>query len=179
MNGFLKTQLVRIATSSIAIWCASLATPSWGVDLSKYFNAIELQEVTPELQSLEFEELAELCANASPVDAIEACSLAVQMRSCHEPLEESDRTPECVVLLDNLGAVLEQVGRYEDALTVLRYALQLQPNDANVWYNLGIVFAKLNRYQQALDAFEEAARLNPNDTQAQKQADLLREILSF
>ncbi|MGC9502871.1 tetratricopeptide repeat protein [Baaleninema sp.] len=179
MNGFLKTQIVRVLIPSLAVWCSSLTTAAWTVDLSKYFSALERQDIAPELQNLDFEELADLCSTANPVDAIDACSLAVQMRGCHEGSQEVDRAPECAILLDNLGAVLEQVGRYEDALTVLRYASQLQPNDYNIWYNMGIVFVKLNRYQQALEAFEEAARLNPNDTQAQKQADLLREMLEF
>lgn len=128
--------------------------------------------------SYELEELEDLCSNADPVMALNACSEAIQRQNCHrQDILEPDLFPKCAILFDNLGAVLEQTGRYEEALTSLRYAAELQPTDANIWYNLGVVYIHLHRYQQALYAFDKAADLDPDDTQAQKQADLLRELL--
>ncbi len=130
--------------------------------------------------SYELEELEELCSNADPLRALNACSEAIQRQNCHQrDILEPDLFPKCAILFDNLGAVLEQTGRYDEALTVLHYAAELQPTDANIWYNLGVVYVHLNRYEQALDAFDKAADLDPDDTQAQKQADLLRELLDY
>jgi|GEM_PF-1429202 len=130
--------------------------------------------------SYELEELEDLCSNADPLMALNACSEAIQRQNCHRrDILEPGLFPKCAILFDNLGAVLEQTGRYEEALTSLRYAAQLQPTDANIWYNLGVVYVHLNRYEQALDAFDKAADLDPSDTQAQKQADLLRELLDY
>lgn len=128
--------------------------------------------------SYELEELEDLCSNADPIMALNACSEAIQRQNCHRrDILEPGLFPKCAILFDNLGAVLEQTGRYEEALTSLRYAAELQPTDANIWYNLGVVYIHLHRYEQALDAFDKAADLDPSDTQAQKQADLLRELL--
>lgn len=131
---------------------------------------------SPQKLDLQLQELDDLCANGEPLEAIDACSEAIQRRNCHEEVP-GELAPSCALLFDNLGAVLEQTGNYEEALVALNYAAQLQPNDANIQYNLGVVYVRLQRYEAAIAAFEEATRLNPNDTQARKQAELLRELI--
>jgi len=109
-----------------------------------------------------FEQWFEQCANAIPEDALHACEQATELK------------PDVAIAWDNLGAVLEQLGRYEDALVALNRAVTLTPNDANIWYNVGVVLAKLHQYESSVAAFDEAYRLNPQDELARKYAELLR-----
>ncbi|MBO9998577.1 MAG: tetratricopeptide repeat protein [Cyanobacteria bacterium SID2] len=176
MKRIIKTPIDRIALCLSAVCCLTVAEPAWSWNPSKYFQQLNADGISQELQQYDFYELADLCSNAPPLEAVEACSLAVQRQHCHESIS-IDREENCIILLDNLGAVLEQLGQYQDALTVLNYAAAIRPDDANIWYNLGVVFVELQQYEQAIEAFEEAARLDPSDTQARKQADLLRDLL--
>ncbi|NMG57521.1 tetratricopeptide repeat protein [Geitlerinema sp. P-1104] len=177
----MKTVL-RSLTLAVAI---ALVGGTEGAIASKFFEAGGLRGI-PQIpnsagfsqNNYQLEELEDLCSNADPLTALDACSEAIQRQNCHQKeILDPQLFPKCAILFDNLGAVLEQTGRYEDALTALNYAAELQPGDANIWYNLGIVYVHLQRYEQALEAFDKASDLDPSDTQAQKQADLLRELL--
>lgn len=53
--------------------------------------------------------------------------------------------------------------RYEQALTLLKRALELEPNEANAWNYLGDAYVALRRYNEALDAYEELLKVNPYD----------------
>jgi tetratricopeptide (TPR) repeat protein len=118
--------------------------------------------LSPIADTNQFERYFEQCANAVPEEALSACEQATELE------------PEVAIAWDNLGAVLEQLGRYEDALAALNRAVTLTPNDANIWYNVGVVLAKLHQYEASVTAFEEAYRLNPQDELARKYAELLR-----
>ncbi|MGD1904112.1 MAG: tetratricopeptide repeat protein [Geitlerinemataceae cyanobacterium] len=119
----------------------------------------------PLAESEQFDAWFETCANAEPAEALVACERATEL------------APDFAIAWDNLGAVLEQLGRYEEALAALDRALVLTPEDANIWYNVGVVFAKLGQYRASVAAFEEAFRLNPEDELARKFAELLRDRL--
>jgi tetratricopeptide (TPR) repeat protein len=119
--------------------------------------------LSPITDTNQFERYFEQCANAAPEEALSACEQATTLE------------PDVAIAWDNLGAVLEQLGRYEDALTALNRAVTLTPNDANIWYNVGVVLAKLHQYESSVAAFEEAYRLNPEDELARKYAELLRD----
>ncbi len=118
--------------------------------------------LSPIADTNQFERYFEQCANAVPEEALSACEQATALE------------PDVAIAWDNLGAVLEQLGRYEDALAALNRAVTLTPNDANIWYNVGVVLAKLHQYEPSVAAFEEAYRLNPEDELARKYAELLR-----
>ena len=47
----------------------------------------------------------------------------------------------------NLGAALHKQGRYEEALKTFDKAVQLQPDDADLWKNLGEVLVSLDRQE--------------------------------
>jgi Tfp pilus assembly protein PilF len=61
----------------------------------------------------------------------------------------------------NLGAVLNLLGQFDEALTALRRGIQLDPQRVEGYYNLGLVHRKKGQTELAIQAYREALRLNP------------------
>jgi len=62
----------------------------------------------------------------------------------------------------NLAALkAEQEGRFEDALAVLRKAVEIAPQDLGARNAMGLVLTRLERYRDALAAFDGVVELEP------------------
>jgi tetratricopeptide (TPR) repeat protein len=61
----------------------------------------------------------------------------------------------------NLGAVLNRMGDYAQAVEALRKGLKLDPKRAEGYYNLGLVLRNSGQPEKAVEAYLEATRLNP------------------
>jgi tetratricopeptide (TPR) repeat protein len=68
--------------------------------------------------------------------------------------------------LASLGTTLQQQGRYEEALGVLDKAVQLRPDQAELWRQLGDILVQLMRYDQALLSFQHVLKLDPRHPDA-------------
>ncbi|NON61116.1 tetratricopeptide repeat protein, partial [Acidianus sp. RZ1] len=62
----------------------------------------------------------------------------------------------------NKGIVLDDLGRYSDAIKEYDIAISLDPNDPASHYNKGIVLDDLGRYSDAIKEYDIAINLNPN-----------------
>lgn len=63
----------------------------------------------------------------------------------------------------NLGYLLDQSGRREEAIAAFREATRLDPKLDRAWYGMGLAHAALGRHQEAVAALEQAARLEPRN----------------
>jgi tetratricopeptide (TPR) repeat protein len=63
----------------------------------------------------------------------------------------------------NLGLVLFNKGRIDDAITQCQEAIRLNPKDADAHNNLGIALRKNGRIDEAISQCQEAVRLIPNN----------------
>lgn len=61
----------------------------------------------------------------------------------------------------NLGGMLTDLGKPDEALPLLHRATQLKPDDANAHHNLGAAYAALKMIPEARTEYETAVRLNP------------------
>ncbi len=59
-------------------------------------------------------------------------------------------TRENYIVLNNLGSMLLESGRYERAVAVLQENESINPAHCNSAYNLGLAFIRISRYQEAL-----------------------------
>ena len=72
----------------------------------------------------------------------------------------------------NLGMVLYNAGRTEEALQHFEKAIQIDPNESGSQNDLGLALAKLGRMHEAVTAYETALRLWPNFAEAHNNLGL-------
>jgi hypothetical protein len=65
------------------------------------------------------------------------------------------------VISNNLGVVLDGLGRRQEALACFQEALRVRPGYADAHNNLAIVFMKTGRPDEGIRHFREAVRLDP------------------
>jgi tetratricopeptide (TPR) repeat protein len=68
----------------------------------------------------------------------------------------------------NLGWILDDQGKLDEAVPYYRRAVELQPAFHEAWNNLGCAYATRKQYAEALPCFEAALRLKPGDVEFQK-----------
>jgi protein O-mannosyl-transferase len=76
------------------------------------------------------------------------------------------RNPNCWVARCNLGNVLLQNGRVDEAVTHFRKAMEIQPDDAGIHNNLGNALLRKGQVVEAIGQYEEALRLRPDFAEA-------------
>jgi tetratricopeptide (TPR) repeat protein len=75
--------------------------------------------------------------------------------------------------LTTLGIALKQMGRLDEALRVFDKAVQLKPDDAELWKHLGGMLLALDRSAEALLAYQHALHLAPEHWEAAYQSGLI------
>ncbi len=74
-----------------------------------------------------------------------------------------DKNPAAWIAHNNLGLILVDQGRVEEAVTHYRTALGLRPHSAETHLNLASALEKLERRAEAEPHYREAIRLQPSD----------------
>jgi tetratricopeptide (TPR) repeat protein len=64
--------------------------------------------------------------------------------------------------LEDKGIRLTKRGRYEEAITYLQQAIDMEPENNIFRYNLGLAYVDSNDIQKALEEFKLSIRLKPN-----------------
>ena len=82
-------------------------------------------------------------------------------------IEVTDKKyPSFVGIYNNLGVVLNQKMKFEEAMVHLKNAVKLQPTYPEAHNNLGNALSGLNRFQEANISYKEAIRLKPDYPEA-------------
>jgi len=74
-----------------------------------------------------------------------------------------DVQPDDPNTLNNRGAALEELKRYDEALVNYNRSLELRPDDPGTLNNRGSNLDDLQRYDEAIADFDRALELKPND----------------
>jgi tetratricopeptide (TPR) repeat protein len=75
--------------------------------------------------------------------------------------------------LTTLGTALLQQGRGDEALKVFEKAIELKPDNAELWRNLGVALTELGRNDEAILSFQHALKLEPGLWDAANRAAIL------
>jgi outer membrane protein OmpA-like peptidoglycan-associated protein len=66
---------------------------------------------------------------------------------------------------NNLASLLEEEGKYPQAIAHYRQALQTKPNYSNAWYGLGETYYKQSQFPLSLEAHLHACQTDPDSNQ--------------
>jgi len=93
-------------------------------------------------------------------------TLEEALRCYHEVIQLEPDQKILAITHSNVGVLLKDLERYDEAESAFRKAIELDPSLAPVYYNLGIVLGNLERYDEAESAFRKAIELDPSDGDA-------------
>ena len=65
-----------------------------------------------------------------------------------------------------MGDELLNKGFSEDSIICFEMALELSPNDIDLWINRGLALSNIGYKEEAVKSFDKAIELNPDDTLA-------------
>jgi len=103
---------------------------------------------------------------------------AGELAAAHEAFREALKAdPSHAGAASNLGALLLDDGREEEAVALLAHAVDLAPGDAGARVNLANGLVQTNRPAESIEHFREALRLDPDHALARRQ--LLRPLLDL
>lgn len=103
--------------------------------------------------------------------------LALAMKGEYNKAAEHYRTALETIgespIRSDLGDLLLNLKRYEEAVTEYREILKAEPYDANTHNKLGFALAHIGQYDEAVGHFSEALRIDPNYTEAENNLKMV------
>ena len=75
----------------------------------------------------------------------------------------------------DLGKEKFNLGQYSDSIKAFDEAVQLKPNNADIFINRGWARYRVARYREAVKDFDEAIRLKPENAEAHNGREKARE----
>lgn len=128
-------------------WDSALAAADWALKLSPNYAAALGQKCQILNEKAQFQEA---------------------LTTCEKALQQGDnRWDTCTpaVTWQQHGIALVGLKRYGDALSSLKIALDLQPNNADFLTNQAVILWYLQRYAEALVSNQKALQINPRSPQ--------------
>ena len=91
------------------------------------------------------------------------------LASASESTERNSNLPKAASEADEnyvAGVAFYDAGKLDEAISALKNANKLKPNDAQTQYMLGLVYWKAKAYNDAVDSFKRAVRFKPDWAEA-------------
>jgi Flp pilus assembly protein TadD len=76
------------------------------------------------------------------------------------------KNPRAAIALNNLGSILAERGRHDEAVEYYSRALAVSPEDEEALINLGLALQEMGRLDEAIAQYGRALALNPRQAQA-------------
>jgi tetratricopeptide (TPR) repeat protein len=152
----------------------------WQAESGQYLLAFDGDPAAGSMKVIERTEPPVSNARANAEDWFEkACALesddADAARKAYERAIAADPTHLSAHI--NLGRLLHEDGRLEEAERLYRRALAAGGSDALLWYNLGVLLTDMERRHEALLAYEQALQIDPRMADCHYNMALLCEAL--
>ena len=78
----------------------------------------------------------------------------------------------------NIGNLLDDMGRFKEAIEALMNAIKVNPKNAQAYNDLGTVYFKLNKADKGVEAIEKALQIDPNFALAHNNIGYIYSALS-
>src|SRR5262249_54108891 len=78
------------------------------------------------------------------------------------------------VILNNLGAALDNDEKYDEALEALNKSIELDPSFAFAWQNRGVAWYRKGELDKAISDIEMSLRLNPRNGAAYSTLGMIK-----
>jgi tetratricopeptide (TPR) repeat protein len=100
---------------------------------------------------------------------------AAPNEACQAYREVLALDPACVTAHINLGVLLQQAQRAEDAKTCYEEALRCNPHEALAYFNLGVLYEEQGDHDHAIEYYKKAVAVDSNYADAHYNLALLFE----
>lgn len=97
------------------------------------------------------------------MENVRADDLPAATRFLHKALDENPDNTEAMVIL---GGILADTGNHWEAMTILKKAGKIDPNDSVLYYNLGNAYVGIERFEHAVASFRKTVELDPDNLKA-------------
>jgi len=74
--------------------------------------------------------------------------------------------PQSIIVINVLGAALQELGRLEQAVQAFDRAIQLDPDNAEAHSNRGVALQRQGRLEEAVQSIDKAIQLKPDSAEA-------------
>jgi tetratricopeptide (TPR) repeat protein len=78
------------------------------------------------------------------------------------------KNPACWIAYNNLGVILSNTRRMDEAMATLLKALKIKNDFAEVYFNCGTLLMKIGRIDEAIANYRKALEIDPNYVEARK-----------
>ena len=89
--------------------------------------------------------------------------LTIVERTCQKLLQAY---PQSIIVINVLGAALQELGQFEEAVQAFDRAIQLNPDNAEAHSNRGVALQRQGRLEEAVQSIDRAIQLNPDYAEA-------------
>ena len=72
------------------------------------------------------------------------------------------KDPNNFEITNLLGVIFLQLKKYDEAIALIKKAININPNHHALYNNLGVSYKELEKYSEAIYNFKKAININPN-----------------
>ncbi len=76
------------------------------------------------------------------------------------------KNPYCIKSLLNMGILLQNEGKYDQAISFINKVLEINSSNSDAWINLGSIYQDMEKYSEAYNFTKKALNLDQNNIQA-------------
>ncbi len=77
--------------------------------------------------------------------------------------------------MSDLGALLDEMGKQEESIKILKQCVKIEPDAADAWFNLGTAYMAREEWGNAENAFHKSVNADPGDSEGWYNLGIMRE----
>lgn len=169
---------VRIAAVGDRVAVRDDTSRQWDAESGQLLLDFEPKPACGNVASIERPRMEKAQASAEDLfyqaNDLEADDLSAAETMYRAALQQA---PDYINASLNLGCILVESERYDDAIAVYRDALRYRPDDSILYFNIGVALEDDGRLRDALAAYQECIRRSPDFADAHFNAARIHEEL--